>query len=125
MQRLTGHTGKNAHLSAEVDRWANPDLGVDSHPSALKYNISISVKWHNGPFSTHRYCALHCFCVMNLNFKYDAVCQHMPDEVFPKIAISRRAVLSTVIIHLTKCTKGGWKHKDVGIKWKYQMIGPN
>lgn len=49
----------------------------------------------------------------------------MPDEVFPKIAASKRADLSTAIIHLTKRTQGGWKHKDVGIKWKYQMIGPN
>lgn len=55
MQRLTGHTGKSAHLSAEVDRWANPDQGVDSHPSALQYNISISVNWQNGPFSSHWY----------------------------------------------------------------------
>lgn len=39
--------------------------------------------------------------------KCDGICQHMPDEVLPKIAVSRRAVLSTVIIHLTKCTKGG------------------
>lgn len=53
MERLTGHTGKSAHLSGDVDRWENPDLGVDSHPSALKYNIGISVNWQNVPFSSH------------------------------------------------------------------------
>lgn len=111
MQRLTGRTGKSAHLGADVDRWANLVLAANSQPSALNRNINISVNWQNVLFSSHPHnpqiqCIALFLCYAP-ELKYDGICQHMPDKVFPKIAVSRRAVLSTVIIHLTKCTKGG------------------